>query len=59
MKPRGLCMVGALVRQTNSTGILKIVTEYKCDSKGEWILFAGEHNDWHELELFEILSMEE
>jgi hypothetical protein len=52
-------MVGALVRQTNGTGILKIVTEYKCDSKGEWILFAGEHNDWHELEFFEILSMEE
>ena len=55
LKMRGLTMIGALVREVRGTGIMKIVTEYKCDSKGEWIIFAG-HSDWHPLDEYELLS---
>ena len=57
MKTRGMVMIGALVR--NCSGIMKIVTGYKCDQRGEWIQFAGDHvNAWYQLENFEILSLE-
>ena len=37
---RGMPMVGALVRDCSM--IMKIVTAYKCDAKGEYIRFAGD-----------------
>jgi hypothetical protein len=57
MKPRGMVMIGALVR--DSSGIMKIVTGYKCDARDEMIQFAGEHKAWHNLDRFEILSLED
>jgi len=58
MKPRGMVMIGALVRDCSK--IMKIVTGYKCDGKGEWVQFAGDHvNAWYQLQNFEILSLEE
>ena len=58
MKLRGMTMIGALVRDCSM--IMKIVTGYKCDQRGEWIQFAGDHvNAWYQLENFEILSTEE
>ena len=56
MKPRGMIMIGALVREAAGTGIMKIVTGYKCEAGGEWIQFAGETKAWHELPRYEILS---
>ena len=56
MKLRGMIMIGALVRETKGTGIMKIVTGYKCEASGEWIQFAGETKAWHELPRYEILS---
>lgn len=56
MKLRGMIMIGALVRETKGTGIMKIVTGYKCEASGEWIQFAGETKTWHELPRYEILS---
>jgi hypothetical protein len=56
MKPRGMIMIGALVREAKGTGIMKIVTGYKCEASGEWIQFAGETKAWHELPRYEILS---
>ena len=58
MKPRGMIMIGALVRETKGTGIMKIVTGYKCEAACEWIQFAGETKAWHELARYEILSDE-
>ena len=57
-RPRGMIIIGALVRESPGTGILKIVTGYKCEANAEWIQFAGETKDWHELEKYEILSDE-
>ena len=37
---RGMPMVGALVRDCSM--IMKIVTAYMCDGKGEYIRFAGD-----------------
>jgi len=54
---RGKTMIGALVREINGTGIMKVVLEYKCDNKGEYILFPGEKDNWLPLENFEILSL--
>ena len=51
-----MILIGALVRESPGTGILKIVTGYKCEANAEWIQFAGETKDWHELEKYEILS---
>ena len=51
-----MIIIGALVRESPGTGILKIVTGYKCEASGEWIQFAGETKDWHALENYEILS---
>ena len=56
MKLRGMIMIGALVREESGTGIMKIVTGYKCEAGGEWIQFAGETKAWHELRRYEILS---
>ena len=57
MKPRGTIMIGALVR--DCSGIMKIVTGYKCDQRGESIQFAGDHvNAWYQLKNYEILSLE-
>jgi hypothetical protein len=57
MKPRGMAMIGALVRSNN--GIMKIVTAYKCDQRGESVQFAGDHqNSWYSLDSFEILSLD-
>ena len=51
-------MVGALVRTTG--GIMKIVTAYKCEAKGEYIQFAGDGATmWSPLGDFEILSLDE
>ena len=58
-KPRGKIMIGALVRETNGTGIMKIVTGYQCNARDEMIQFAGEHKAWHNLTKFEILSVED
>ena len=58
MKPRGMTMIGALVRSNN--GIMKIVTGYKCNAKGETIQFAGDGATmWYPLGEYEILSMED
>ena len=58
MKTRGMVMIGALVR--NCSGIMKIVTGYKCDGKGEHIQFAGDGTTmWYPLGEYEILSVEE
>jgi hypothetical protein len=56
MRTRGMIMIGALVREAAGTGILKIVTGYRCDAASEWIQFAGETKAWHELTRYEILS---
>jgi|TARA_R110002153_G_scaffold37409_5_gene109742 hypothetical protein len=53
-----MVMIGALVRDCSK--IMKIVTGYKCDGKGEWVQFAGDHaTAWYQLQNFEILSMED
>jgi hypothetical protein len=58
MKSRGMVMVGALVRTTG--GIMKIVTAYKCEAKGEYIQFAGDGATmWSPLGDFEILSLDD
>ena len=58
MKIRGMVMIGALVRNNNK--IMKIVTAYKCEAKGEYIQFAGDGvTMWYPLGEYEILSMEE
>ena len=56
MRIRGMILIGALVREAAGTGIMKIVTGYKCDAASEWIQFAGETKAWHELTRYEILS---
>ena len=58
-KPRGKIMIGALVREINGTGIMKIVTGYQCDSRDEMIQFGGDHKAWWNLTNFEILSTED
>jgi hypothetical protein len=56
--PRGLPMVGALVRSTVKK--IHIVVAYKCDADGEWIKFGGEGTDqWSRLKDFEIISLRE
>jgi len=51
-------MIGALVRDCSM--IMKIVTGYKCDQRGEWVQFAGDHaTAWYPLDSFEILSTED
>jgi len=58
-KPRGMIMIGALVRQCRGTGILKIVTGYKCDASCEFVHFAGDTaTTWYPLYDYEILSDE-
>ena len=58
MKLRGMTMIGALVRDCSK--IMKIVTGYKCDQRGEYVQFAGDHQTaWYPLESFEILSTED
>ena len=58
MKTRGMIMIGALVRDCSK--IMKIVVGYKCSQRGEYIQFAGDHQDsWYPLDSYEILSMEE
>ncbi len=53
---RGKPMVGALVRDVSK--VMKIVTAYMCDGKGEYIRFAGDDPmTWRPLDDFEILSM--
>ena len=53
---RGKPMVGALVRDDSK--IMKIVTAYMADAKGEYIRFAGDGPPmWRPLDDFEILSM--
>ena len=56
--PRGLPMVGALVRSTLKK--IHIVVAYKCDSGGEFIKFGGEGTDhWSPLSDYEIISLRE
>jgi len=58
-KPRGMSMIGALVRHSRGTGILKIVTGYKCDASCEFVHFAGDSaTTWYPLYDYEILSDE-
>ena len=53
---RGKPMVGALVRDV--TMIMKIVTAYMADARGEYIRFAGDGPTmWRSLDDFEILQM--
>lgn len=58
---RGMGMIGALVKEKEGTGIMKLVMEYRCSASGESILFPGEHgeNAWHDLHNYEILSLRE
>ena len=50
-------MIGALLRDRFKT--MKIVTGYKCDNRGEYVQFAGDHaTAWFALEVFEILSLD-
>jgi hypothetical protein len=57
MKLRGMTMIGALVRDCSK--IMKIVTGYRCDGKGEYVQFAGDGPTmWWPLGEYEILSME-
>ena len=58
-RPRGKVMIGALVREINGTGIMKIVTAYQCDARDEMIQFATNKNSWYNLTNFEILSVED
>jgi hypothetical protein len=54
-KPRGMIMIGALVQ--TATGILKIVTGYKCDAACEFVHFAGDSaTTWYPLYEYEIVS---
>jgi hypothetical protein len=40
--------------------MMKIVTGYKCNQRGEYVQFAGDHETaWYPLDSFEILSMED
>ena len=55
MKPRGIVIIGALLRKISGTGIMKIVTEYKCDAAQEWVRFA-DWKEWQLLNDYEILS---
>jgi len=55
MKSRGMVIIGALLRKINGTGIMKIVTEYKCDAAQEWVRFA-DWKEWQMLNDYEILS---
>jgi len=58
-RPRGMIIIGALVRQSRGTGILKIVTGYKCDAACEFVHFAGDSaTTWYPLAEYEILSDE-
>ena len=58
MKPRGMVMIGALVRSNNK--IMKIVTGYKCDATAEFVHFAGDGaTTWYPLGEYEILSLDE
>ena len=52
-----MIMIGALVRDCSK--IMKIVTGYKCDARGESVQFAGDHaTAWYPLDSFEILSLD-
>jgi hypothetical protein len=54
-KPRGMIMIGALLQ--TRTGILKIVTGYKCDASCEFVHFAGDSaTTWYPLYEYEIVS---
>ena len=56
-RPRGMILIGALVRKSPGTGILKIVTGYKCDAACEFVHFAGDSaTTWYPLAEYEILS---
>ena len=45
---------------SHNGGIMKIVTAYKCEAKGEYIQFAGDGATmWSPLGDFEILSLDE
>ena len=55
MKPRGIVIIGALLRKISGTGIMKIVTEYKCSASQEWVQF-GDSKEWYILNDYEILS---
>ena len=58
MKPRGMVMIGALVRDCSK--IMKIVTGYKCDASCEFVHFAGDGaTTWYPLYEYEILSLED
>ena len=53
-----MTMIGALVRDCSK--IMKIVTAYKCDAKGESIQFAGDGATmWYPLGEYEILSTDD
>jgi hypothetical protein len=53
-----MVMIGALVR--NCSGIMKIVTGYKCDARCEFVHFAGDSaTTWYPLGEYEILSLED
>ena len=55
--PRGLPMVGALVRSTAEKKI-QIVVEYKADSEGEFVKFTP-NGAWNSLNHYEIISLRE
>ena len=55
MKPRGMVMIGALVRDCSK--IMKIVTGYTCSQRGEYVQFAGDHEKaWYHLDRLEIFQ---
>lgn len=64
--PEAGTMIGALVRVTeeDKDGVLpsglpngmSVVMEYKVNSKGEWICFALNPDQWFDLSWFDIVS---
>ena len=56
--PRGLPMVGALVRSNAPDKKIQIVVEYKADSEGEFIRFTP-NGAWNSLDHYEVISLRE
>lgn len=64
--PEAATMVGALVKPTSTDASetlgqtlpkgMSVVMEYKVNSKGEWICFALNPDQWFDLSWFDIVS---
>ncbi len=57
--PQAGSMIGALVTGEHFKGV-RIVVEYKCDAKGEWIRFIKDPPDhWWDISTVNIVSKKE